>query len=161
MGPFKSLRPLLASLVLLTDLFFHICVIAYGSDMNRRRAWIEAHDRSASAASDKLDAIEENILITDPGVLVKMDVRYLKEALRHMITNVKSLREQLAPLLQRVREGEGINLQSGVSYLKAKYHLLLSYCVALIFYLLCKIEGVAMKGHEVFAKLVRSSTISY
>lgn len=47
----------------------------------------------------------------------------------------------------------------GVSYLEAKFHLLLSYCINICFYLLRKSEGKNVQDHPVIHQLVRTRTI--
>ena len=42
----------------------------------------------------------------------------------------------------------------GMGYLEAKHHLLLSYCQGLVYYLLCKANGLSIDGHPVVRSLV-------
>ena len=56
------------------------------------------------------------------------------------------------PVVQ-VRKGE-LATAEGVSYLEAKYLLLLHYCMHLVFYILLKAEGRPVRDHPVIARLV-------
>ena len=42
----------------------------------------------------------------------------------------------------------------GISYLDAKYLLLLNYCQSLVYYLLRKAKGLSIEGHPVVRSLV-------
>ena len=53
----------------------------------------------------------------------------------------------------QVREGQ-LATAEGVSYLEAKYLLLLHYCIHLVFYVLLKAEGRSVRDHPVIARLV-------
>ena len=52
-----------------------------------------------------------------------------------------------------MREGQ-LATAEGVSYLEAKYLLLLHYCIHLVFYVLLKAEGRSVRDHPVIARLV-------
>ena len=47
---------------------------------------------------------------------------------------------------------------NGLSFLEVKYHLLLSYCTHVIFFVLLKLEGKVAKRHPIFKKLVEIRT---
>ncbi|CAK0782908.1 hypothetical protein CVIRNUC_006103 [Coccomyxa viridis] len=53
----------------------------------------------------------------------------------------------------QVRDGQ-LATAEGVSYLEAKYLLLLHYCIHLVFYVLLKAEGRSAQDHPVIARLV-------
>lgn len=53
----------------------------------------------------------------------------------------------------QVKEGN-LATAEGVSYLEAKHLLLLHYCVNIVFYLLLKAEGRAVREHPVIARLL-------
>jgi U3 small nucleolar RNA-associated protein 3 len=61
-------------------------------------------------------------------------------------------------LLKKVRDA-ALPTSPGISYLEAKFHLLLSYCINICFYLLRKAEGKSVKDHPVIHQLVRIRTI--
>jgi len=65
------------------------------------------------------------------------------------------IRTRLASLWHAVQVREGqLATAEGVSYLEAKYLLLLHYCIHLVFYVLLKAEGRPVRDHPVIARLV-------
>eukprot|EP00727_Mastigamoeba_balamuthi_P012537 m51a1_g7906 putative small nucleolar RNA U3 (665) ;mRNA; f:161966-164509 len=71
---------------------------------------------------------------------------------------VATVRDQLAPLIRRVRDGE-LPTGQGVSFLELKYQLLVQYCTNIAFYLALKAKGEEVKDHPVIAELVRIRTL--
>lgn len=67
--------------------------------------------------------------------------------------NLNELRTKVAPLLEKVRGRKGAT-EEGLNYLELKHMLLLSYCQAIVFYLLLKAEGQSVKDHPVVGRLV-------
>ncbi|KAL5574728.1 hypothetical protein UlMin_016427 [Ulmus minor] len=63
------------------------------------------------------------------------------------------LESKVDPLLNKVKNGELI-LEGGIRYLELKKFLLLSYCQAIVFYLLLKSEGLSVRDHPVLGRLV-------
>ena len=82
--------------------------------------------------------------------------------------NVEVLQKQISPLLdalksQNAKEKEKEKLKESVtkqgnSYLEAKFHVLLSYCINITFYLLMKAKNASIKDHPVVQELVRLRT---
>eukprot|EP01130_Rhizamoeba_saxonica_P009165 TRINITY_DN3724_c0_g1_i1.p1 TRINITY_DN3724_c0_g1~~TRINITY_DN3724_c0_g1_i1.p1 ORF type:complete len:585 (+),score=188.66 TRINITY_DN3724_c0_g1_i1:15-1769(+) len=73
-------------------------------------------------------------------------------------TNIEELRERIQPLLQKIKNNE-LQTSNGVSYLEVKFHLLLSYCTNICYYLLCKADGKPVKDHPVIDHLVHTRVI--
>lgn len=71
---------------------------------------------------------------------------------------VVELKEQVEPVV-RVAQAAALPQSEGMSYLEVKYHLLLSYCINICFYLLRKAEGKSVKDHPVIGQLVRIRTV--
>ncbi len=71
---------------------------------------------------------------------------------------IKYVSEKLEPLMLRIRNDE-IPTNKGISFLEMKYHLLLSYCSNISFYLLLKSKGESVKDHPVIEQLVKLRTI--
>eukprot|EP01103_Thecamoeba_quadrilineata_P006842 TRINITY_DN1657_c0_g1_i1.p1 TRINITY_DN1657_c0_g1~~TRINITY_DN1657_c0_g1_i1.p1 ORF type:complete len:662 (-),score=207.24 TRINITY_DN1657_c0_g1_i1:79-2064(-) len=90
--------------------------------------------------------------------LLKADAPELTALLKDVRENVANLRQKIAPLMERVKKGE-LKTSKGLSYLELKYHLMLSYCINISFYLLLKSEGKSVKDHPVIDTLVRLRTI--
>eukprot|EP01104_Vermistella_antarctica_P002715 TRINITY_DN12937_c0_g1_i1.p1 TRINITY_DN12937_c0_g1~~TRINITY_DN12937_c0_g1_i1.p1 ORF type:complete len:715 (-),score=275.79 TRINITY_DN12937_c0_g1_i1:43-2151(-) len=95
---------------------------------------------------EKLDRV-----ITDAPELLEL----LEDFRRH----TKTMRTKLAPLLERTREMGFDRSNEGISFLEAKYQLLLSYCVNICYYLTLKAEGEPVKDHPVIERLVEIRTI--
>lgn len=74
----------------------------------------------------------------------------LIDDLNEKLTTVK---KEVEPLLRRARQGN-FATEEGISYLEAKYHLLLSYCIDIVFYLMLKASGRQVKDHPVINHLV-------
>eukprot|EP01080_Neovahlkampfia_damariscottae_P011170 gene11170-3991_t len=66
---------------------------------------------------------------------------------------LKTIKEHLLPLIKQVKDGELVT-KEGLSYLEEKYHLLLNYCIDIVFYLLLKSSGKSVKDHPVISQLV-------
>lgn len=90
------------------------------------------------------------ILINDAPELLK-----LLESFKEKITE---LTEKIDPLLKQV-ESKALPTSQGLSYLQVKFHLLLSYCINIGYYLLLKTEGKTVKDHPVIETLVRTRTL--
>eukprot|EP00246_Nothoceros_aenigmaticus_P009123 TRINITY_DN24450_c0_g1_i1.p1 TRINITY_DN24450_c0_g1~~TRINITY_DN24450_c0_g1_i1.p1 ORF type:complete len:710 (-),score=206.06 TRINITY_DN24450_c0_g1_i1:81-2012(-) len=63
------------------------------------------------------------------------------------------LRKKVRPLLDKVKSGN-LATKDGLSYLEVKHQLLLSYCQAIVFYLMLKAEGKSVRDHPVITRLV-------
>lgn len=66
---------------------------------------------------------------------------------------LEELEGKVNPLLGKVKRGEHTR-KGGIHYLELKKALLLSYCQAIVFYLLLKSEGQPVRDHPVIARLV-------
>jgi len=66
---------------------------------------------------------------------------------------VLDLKEQLHPLMQKV-EAKEVTGEKGADYAHLKFHLIVSYCVNIAFYLLLKANGRSVKDHPVIPQLV-------
>merc|ERR1711943_83658 len=64
------------------------------------------------------------------------------------------LKNNVQPLLSEVSK-KGLPTSDGISFLEAKYHLLLNYCMNMGFYMLMKAEGKQVEDHPVISQLVR------
>ena len=98
-------------------------------------------DLSSMSREEKLQ-----VLINDAPELV--------ELLAGFKESVGQIRTQIAPLVQQVKDGK-LPTSSGSSFLEVKFHLLLSYCINITFYLLLKARGEAVQDHPVIETLVK------
>jgi len=90
--------------------------------------------------------------------IVAQDSPELVGLLADFRDKLRALRNELEPLLARVRKGE-LPTSRGVSFLELKYHLLLQYCTNAAFYLVLKAEGHPVRDHPVIEELVRLRVI--
>jgi U3 small nucleolar RNA-associated protein 3 len=98
-------------------------------------------DLSSMSREEKLQ-----VLISDAPELV--------ELLAGFKESVGQIRTQIAPLVQQVKDGK-LPTSSGSSFLEVKFHLLLSYCINITFYLLLKARGETVQDHPVIETLVK------
>ncbi|XP_065002362.1 uncharacterized protein LOC135585709 isoform X2 [Musa acuminata AAA Group] len=73
--------------------------------------------------------------------------------LKEMKDGLDVVRSKLDVLTQKVRENQ-FPTSEGMSYLDAKYLLLLSYCQSIVYYLLRKAKGLSVQDHPVVKSLV-------
>merc|ERR1711879_132266 len=64
------------------------------------------------------------------------------------------LKNNVQPLLTEVVKSE-LPTSDGISFLEAKFHLLLNYCMNIGFYMLMKTEGKKVEDHPVISQLVK------
>jgi hypothetical protein len=100
-------------------------------------------DISQLTKAEKLELIQRDA----PELLVLMD--QFKE-------KIVEIKERIQPLIQQLKAKKVPKTSQGLSYLEVKYHLLLSYCINISFYLLLKSEGRSVKNHPVIEQLVRT-----
>lgn len=82
----------------------------------------------------------------------------LKILLKEMTKALEEVRTQVAPLLDYIKKKKKTTTKDGMSYLDAKYLLLMSYCSHIAFYLLLKAEGRSVRDHPVMDKLIEIRT---
>jgi len=81
------------------------------------------------------------------------DAPELLALLQDLTDTLSEARMRVGPVLQEIRSG-GLATSEGISYLEAKYLLLLQYCTHIVFYILLKAEGRPVKDHPVITRLV-------
>nr|XP_009397175.1 PREDICTED: neuroguidin isoform X1 [Musa acuminata subsp. malaccensis] len=81
------------------------------------------------------------------------DSPQLVALLKEMKDGLDVVRSKLDVLTQKVRENQ-FPTSEGMSYLDAKYLLLLSYCQSIVYYLLRKAKGLSVQDHPVVKSLV-------
>lgn len=65
---------------------------------------------------------------------------------------MKQVKETLQPIIDKAST---LPTSQGLSFLQVKYHLLLSYCTNICFFMLLKCHGKKVEGHPVVASLVK------
>eukprot|EP01012_Entosiphon_sulcatum_P058396 TRINITY_DN82438_c0_g1_i1.p1 TRINITY_DN82438_c0_g1~~TRINITY_DN82438_c0_g1_i1.p1 ORF type:complete len:702 (+),score=214.88 TRINITY_DN82438_c0_g1_i1:56-2107(+) len=89
--------------------------------------------------------------------LLKRDAPEFDRLIQEFNEHLQLVQGVLLPTVQKVKAGE-LPTSQGSDLLEAKLHLLLNYCMCIVFYLLLKVEGKPVKGHPVIAKLVELRT---
>eukprot|EP01047_Picozoa_sp_COSAG01_P009934 COSAG01_NODE_415_length_17322_cov_14.785926_11_plen_670_part_00 len=82
------------------------------------------------------------------------DAPELMELLHSFKESVTQIRTQLAPLAHQVEAGK-LPTSNGSSFLETKFHLLLSYCTNIAFYMLLKVRGESVRDHPIIDTLVK------
>ncbi|KYQ96795.1 U3 snoRNP protein [Tieghemostelium lacteum] len=82
----------------------------------------------------------------------------LLELLEEFKSKISEIKSSILPILEKVKSN---NLQTskGISFLETKYHLLLSYCLNITYFLMLKSSGASVKDHPVVDQLVRIRVI--
>eukprot|EP00501_MAST-03F_sp_TOSAG23-6_P000721 GSMAST32.ASY1.ANO1.749.1 assembled CDS len=115
--------------------------------------------KKTKSSRNKADfKIERHVVASKMSTSAKLQ-RILTDApeLLTLLDDFKSKSEQLKgtvePLIQKVKEG-GLATEKGLSYLDVKFHLILSYCINVGFYMLLKSKGISVKDHPVIDQLI-------
>ena len=86
--------------------------------------------------------------------ILKQDSPEFIDLTRDFRNSVEELRTVILPLIEKLRKTR-TQTAKGMSYLELKYHLLLSYCTNISFYMLLKASGERVEDHPVIKQLVR------
>jgi len=78
----------------------------------------------------------------------------LLELLEEFKVKIAEIKTTILPILEKVKNNE-IPTSKGISFLETKYHLLLSYCLNITYFLMLKSSGVSIKDHPVVDQLVK------
>eukprot|EP01133_Synstelium_polycarpum_P001135 gene1135-1297_t len=78
----------------------------------------------------------------------------LFELLEEFKSKVAEIRFTLLPVLEKVRASQ-LPTSKGISFLETKYHLLLSYCLNITYFLMLKASGASIKDHPVVDQLIK------
>ncbi|XP_029434856.1 something about silencing protein 10 [Rhinatrema bivittatum] len=85
--------------------------------------------------------------------LLKKESPELLELIQDLRVKLTELKDQLEPLIQRVKEGS-IPQGKGSNYIQMKYQLYLNYCTNISYYLVLKAKRIPVHGHPVIERLV-------
>eukprot|EP01063_Lacrimia_lanifica_P005658 TRINITY_DN13402_c0_g1_i1.p1 TRINITY_DN13402_c0_g1~~TRINITY_DN13402_c0_g1_i1.p1 ORF type:complete len:578 (+),score=311.46 TRINITY_DN13402_c0_g1_i1:62-1795(+) len=107
----------------------------------------------ASLASEQVTKDYSALSAADKQAIVAREAPELKSMLADFSEKLAMVKDVLAPLLQKVRDGE-VPTSAGVGFIELKMHLFLTYLMNLTFYFLLKAEGQPIKGNPVVKKLV-------
>ncbi|KFV38818.1 Something about silencing protein 10, partial [Tyto alba] len=85
--------------------------------------------------------------------LLRQESPELLQLMEDFEVKLMELKDELQPLLQMVRNGT-IPQGKGSRYLQTKYHLYLSYCANISFYLVLKSKRMPVHNHPIIERLV-------
>ena len=130
---------------------------AAGAKKSKRQGRAGAHGMAALEEGADVEEVSQDLsaMSREEKLQVLMsDAPELVELLQSFKETVVQIRTQIAPLIQQVKDGK-LPTSSGSSFLEAKFHLLLSYCINITFYMLLKARGEPVQDHPVIETLVR------
>ncbi|XWS23999.1 hypothetical protein CRYUN_Cryun28dG0063500 [Craigia yunnanensis] len=84
---------------------------------------------------------------------LKKEANQLAAVLKEMKAGLDVVTTKVQALTVKVK-ANNLPTSDGISYLEAKYLLLLNYCQSLVYYLLRKAKGYSIEGHPVVRSLV-------
>ncbi|WOL03889.1 neuroguidin isoform X1 [Canna indica] len=87
------------------------------------------------------------------AMLTTRETSQITAVLKEMKEGLDVVRSKVEALTKKVRENK-LPTAEGMSYLDAKYLLLLSYCQSIVYYLLRKARGLSVQDHPVVRSLV-------
>ncbi|XP_030041522.1 something about silencing protein 10 isoform X2 [Microcaecilia unicolor] len=85
--------------------------------------------------------------------LLQKESPELLELIRDLRVKLTELKDQLEPLIQKVKEGD-IPPGKGSNYLQMKYQLYLNYCTNISYYLVLKAKRIPIHKHPIIERLV-------
>ena len=108
---------------------------------------------SGKGCVEKIAKNFEKLSRQDKLDIVVKDSPELLDLLDEFKESMRVLAEQIDPVLKKFKKGD-VETQQGISFLEVKFHLLMSYCTNISFYLLLKAKGRSVKDHPVIKQLV-------
>ena len=121
----------------------------------------EEEDSSSEEEEEELDFREIGEEKEEKETVEVGKVKTLSEEFKKVSNELSTL---IHPIYMALKEGDmlGKGLDDGLSvgrYVEMKFHLLLTYCVQLMFYLHKKANGESVRDHEVIGRLLEIRTI--
>ncbi|KAI8059585.1 hypothetical protein BC940DRAFT_313467 [Gongronella butleri] len=83
----------------------------------------------------------------------EIDHNELRVILKSLKIKVRDLKNDVQPLLQKLKEGE-LKTSRGISFLEVKYQVLLQYISQLAIFAYAKLSGKQIEGHSLIESLV-------
>lgn len=107
---------------------------------------------------EKIDKGVSQMTTKQKREFLKTDAPELLLLLEDIQPIIEEVQGHIQPLLQQAKENK-LATSKGLSFLELKYHLLLTYCTNICFYLLLKAQGKRVKDHPVINQLATIRTI--
>lgn len=98
---------------------------------------------------------EEGMEDTKLSDKLEREAPQLVKVLKDITCGLDDLRPKVQLLTSKVKSG-AYPTANGISYLEAKYLLLLNYCQSLVYYLLRKAKGLSIQGHPLVHGLLET-----
>ncbi|KAM9381990.1 something about silencing protein 10 [Phaethornis superciliosus] len=123
----------------------------YGLDVIQ--GYLAEQQKTQDKKGQKIDKDLQALPKKEQLKLLKQESPELLQLIEDFEVKLMELKDELHPLLQMVRKGT-IPQGKGSQYLQTKYHLYLSYCANISFYLVLKCKRMAVQSHPVIERLV-------
>ncbi|KAM4899762.1 something about silencing protein 10 [Sylvia borin] len=123
----------------------------YGLDMIQ--GYLAEQQKTHDSKGQKVDKDLQALSKKEQLKLLKQESPELLQLMEDFEVKLMEIKDELHPLLQMVREGT-IPQGKGSRYLQTKYHLYLSYCANISFYLVLKSKRMPVHSHPVIERLV-------
>ncbi|NWX22844.1 SAS10 protein, partial [Aegotheles bennettii] len=123
----------------------------YGLDVIR--GYVTEQQKTQDSEGRKIDKDLQALSKKQQLKLLKQESPELLQLIEDFEVKLMELKDELHPLLQMVRSGT-IPQGKGSRYLQTKYHLYLSYCANISFYLVLKAKRIPVHSHPVIERLV-------
>eukprot|EP01051_Picozoa_sp_SAG22_P000898 SAG22_NODE_29_length_28404_cov_23.294153_19_plen_725_part_00 len=128
---------------------------ASGSSSSKKKGGRKG--RGAAAGEDDAETLSKDLSLLNDAEKLQLltnDAPELLELLNSFTSSLTEIRRQIQPLVQQVKDGK-LPTSKGSSFLEVKFHLLLSYCINVVFYMLLKAKGESVRDHPVIETLVK------
>ncbi|NXJ72206.1 SAS10 protein, partial [Rostratula benghalensis] len=123
----------------------------YGLDAIQ--GYLAQQQKTQDSQGQKIDQDLQALPKKEQLKLLKQESPELLQLLEDLEVKLMELKDELHPLLQMARKG-AVPRGKGSRYLQTKYHLYLSYCANISFYLVLKAKRVGVRSHPVIERLV-------
>ncbi|NXW65539.1 SAS10 protein, partial [Eurystomus gularis] len=123
----------------------------YGLDVIQ--GYLAEQQKTHDSKGQKIDKDLQALSKKEQLKLLKQESPELLQLIEDFEVKLMELKDELHPLLQMVRNGT-VPQGKGSRYLQTKYHLYLTYCANISFYLLLKARRMPVHSHPVIERLV-------
>ncbi|NXX78772.1 SAS10 protein, partial [Urocolius indicus] len=123
----------------------------YGLDVIQD--YVAEQQKTHDGKGQKIDKDLQALSKKEQLKLLKQESPELLQLIEDFEVKLMELKDELHPLLQMVKNGT-IPQGKGSRYLQTKYHLYLSYCANISFYLVLKSKRMPVHSHPIIERLV-------
>ncbi|XP_074946078.1 something about silencing protein 10 [Phalacrocorax aristotelis] len=123
----------------------------YGLDVIQ--GYLAEQQKTDDRKGQKIDKDLQALSKKEQLKLLKQESPELLQLIEDFEVKLMELKDELHPLLEMVKNGT-IPQGKGSRYLQTKYHLYLSYCANISFYLVLKSKRIPVHSHPIIERLV-------